>query len=585
MRKGEKCMKRTHLFRGLFFLGVGALVLALAACPNPVNTDFALEEGDGEFEIAHSRGSYIAVESEFFPSSKYLRNALRDFLGWTFTPTAKSKDGRLVVGDAVNLGGYSDGDIRIEPGTKAAVYWVVGTSRRGRSPWISKPRVIGVVDRDSLEGNWRARWKMMWKLNSRYGLHHLDRYSIHLETAASVADLDDQYSYDVTGAIGTVTYVATFERLKVKAIAASFSDANDITSFSFAAADNPFDEDVTALIDGNLITATLPIGPDFRITPTIVIPETATITPQSGISQDFTIPVSYTVTAESGLEAVYTVSVTFDPPQGGGPGGVLVGWGYNSAGQATPPDGNDYIVIAAGEYHGLALKSDGSIVGWGNNTAGQATPPAGNDYVGITAGYQHSLALKSDGSIVGWGNSGSGQITPPAGNDYVAITAGPDHGLALKSDGSIVGWGDDTYGQATPPAGNDYVAITAGPNHGLALKSDGSIVGWGDDTYGQATPPAGNDYVAIAAGGSHGLALKTDGAIVGWGYNTEGQATPPAGKVYVAIAAGSYYSLALNVDGLIVGWGDDSDGQATPPTNDGYIAISAGLAHGLAIGF
>ena len=45
--------------------------------------------------------------------------------------------------------------------------------------------------------------------------------------------------------------------------------------------------------------------------------------------------------------------------------GSIVGWGSNNDGEATPPDGNDFVAIAAGEGHSLALKSDGSIVGWG----------------------------------------------------------------------------------------------------------------------------------------------------------------------------------------------------------------------------
>jgi len=137
-----------------------------------------------------------------------------------------------------------------------------------------------------------------------------------------------------------------------------------------------------------------------------------------------------------------------------------------------PPDGSDFVAIAAGGYHSLALKSDGSIVGWGYNGSGRATPPDGNKFVAIAAGRYHSLALKSDGSIVGWGYNGSGRATPPDGNDFVAIAAGEGHSLALKTDRSIVEWGLDYYGQATPPAGNDFVAIAAGGSHSLAIRRE-----------------------------------------------------------------------------------------------------------------
>jgi len=262
--------------------------------------------------------------------------------------------------------------------------------------------------------------------------------------------------------------------------------------------------------------------------------------------------------------------------------GSIVGWGDNDYGQATPPSGNDFVAIAAGGDHSLALKSDGSIVGWGHNHDGQATPPAGNDFVAIATGGDHSLALKSDGSIVGWGYNCYGQATPPAGNDFVTIAVGDYHSLALKSDGSIVGWGCNYDGEATPPAGNDFVAIAAGDYHSLALKSDGSIVGWGYNYYGQATPPAGNDFVTIAAGDYHSLALKSDGSIVGWGNNYCVQA-PPAGNDFAAVAAGRGHSLALKSDGSIVGWGYNYYGQATPPAGNDFAAVAAGGWHSLAL--
>ena len=95
------------------------------------------------------------------------------------------------------------------------------------------------------------------------------------------------------------------------------------------------------------------------------------------------------------------------------------------------------MAIAAGLKYSLALKADGSIVGWGYNGYGQATPPEGDDFLAIAAGRKHSLALKSDGSIVGWGSSDFGrqnfdQVTPPAGNDFIAISAGEYFSLALQ---------------------------------------------------------------------------------------------------------------------------------------------------------
>jgi len=265
--------------------------------------------------------------------------------------------------------------------------------------------------------------------------------------------------------------------------------------------------------------------------------------------------------------------------------GSIVGWGQNSDGQATAPEGNDFVAIAAGTCHSLALKSDGSIVGWGYNGYGQATPPSGNDFVALAAGSGHSLALKSDGSIVGWGLSlnSYNQASPPAGTNFVAIAAGNYHSLALKSDGSIVGWGCNDRGQANPPTGRNFVAIAAGWSHGLALKSDRTIVGWGYNNQGQATGPAGNDFVAIAAGHWHGVALKSDGSIICWGNNSYGQTNGPVGNDFVAIAAGDIHSVALKSDGSIVSWGYNDDGRATPPAGNDFLAIAVGNNHSLAI--
>ena len=269
---------------------------------------------------------------------------------------------------------------------------------------------------------------------------------------------------------------------------------------------------------------------------------------------------------------------------------AVAGWGMDTYGQVTPPQGlTGVVAVSAGYLQSLALKNDGTVVGWGYDY--YATPPKGlTGILAVSAGLFHSLALKGDGTVVGWGDDSDGQATSPVGlTNVVAISAGYFHSLALQSDGTVVGWGDDSDGQATPPVGlTNVVAISAGYFHSLALQSDGTVVGWGDNGFSQARPPVGlTGVVAIAAGGYHSLALKSDGTVVGWGANWYGQTTPPTGLTGVtAVTAGLLHSLALKSDGTVAGWGYNDDGEATtPPGLGNTVAIASGGYHNLAVTF
>lgn len=93
------------------------------------------------------------------------------------------------------------------------------------------------------------------------------------------------------------------------------------------------------------------------------------------------------------------------------------------------------VAIAAGAYHSLAVKSDGTVVAWGWDNAQQCTVPSSlNGVSGITAGYGFSLALKTDGTIVAWGEGADGQTTVPSTATQVTqIAAGGAHALALRA--------------------------------------------------------------------------------------------------------------------------------------------------------
>jgi hypothetical protein len=270
----------------------------------------------------------------------------------------------------------------------------------------------------------------------------------------------------------------------------------------------------------------------------------------------------------------------------------LVMKGDNSLGQTTiSMVATNAIMVAAGTYHTVVLRGDGTVLAWGDNYDHQCDAPQGLvNVVQIAAGGYHSLALQANGTVVGWGANTDAQAAPPAGlKDVIAIAAGTWHSLALKADGTVVAWGDNTFGQCTIPAGlKKVIAIAAGGNHNLALLSNHTVVAWGENTdelgdfSGQSLVPWGLSGVkAIGAGEYHSLAVKNDGTVVAWGDNSEGQCQPPDGlNNVVAVAGGGAHSLALKADATVIGWGNNWSGEASFATNVSNVAaMAAGNAH------
>lgn len=263
--------------------------------------------------------------------------------------------------------------------------------------------------------------------------------------------------------------------------------------------------------------------------------------------------------------------------------GQIVGWGTLLGSRHEPKAGDEYMAIAAGGYHGLALRADGTLVAWGENSNGQCNTPLGRDFTAIATGLYHNLALKADGTVVAWGDNSRGQCHVPARTKFLAIAAGAWHSLGIQADGSLVAWGWNEHGQCEVPPGTDYLEISGGYYHSVALKADRSIVAWGATGDGQCNVPAGRDFVHVAAGAMHNVALKTDGTLAAWGRDSERQCRVPAGSDFIAIAAGSFHGLALQQNGQVEAWGQNEYAQCDTPATDRYAVIAAGGFHCLAI--
>ena len=291
--------------------------------------------------------------------------------------------------------------------------------------------------------------------------------------------------------------------------------------------------------------------------------------------------------------------------------------------------------IAAGSFHTLAVNDSGELYAWGNNTIGQLgngeqgtsggssdtskdknTPQrigSGTDWKTIAAGGFHSLALKTDGTLYTWGWNLHGQLGDSSNtnrniptkigtaSNWTAVAAGQEHSLALKSDGTLYAWGRNNNGQLGDGSNisknvptqigtaADWKTAAAAFRHSLAVKTDGTLYAWGLNDRGQLgdgstanrnvpTQEAGTaaDWKSVTAGPYHSLAVKTDGTLYAWGRNARGQlgindTTPQARPVQVTgtgwddVAGGGFsankYSLALKSDGTLYSWGENTNGQ------------------------
>jgi alpha-tubulin suppressor-like RCC1 family protein len=196
-------------------------------------------------------------------------------------------------------------------------------------------------------------------------------------------------------------------------------------------------------------------------------------------------------------------------------------WGYLGDGTQTGRNspvqigtGTDWASIALGDRHSLGIKTNGTLWAWGYNDQGQVgdgtsgnfrTSPVqigtGTNWKSVAAGDFHSIALKTDGTLWSWGYGGNSALGQGNTTTYLVPT----------QIGTATDW--------------DILASSKGAtNHHHAVKANGAIYGWGANAnynLGDATTTLRPAPVLISAplntvhivdGYSHAMFLVDSGA-------------------------------------------------------------------------
>jgi alpha-tubulin suppressor-like RCC1 family protein len=286
-------------------------------------------------------------------------------------------------------------------------------------------------------------------------------------------------------------------------------------------------------------------------------------------------------------------------------------------------------VLAAGTYHTLAIKADGTLWGWGNNKGGELGIGGVTDtnvpiyihsdtnWVAVSASFIMSYGLKADGSLWAWGQPGS------PGSFITPIQIGPgmkwlglpkdrfaDNPVAVREDGTR--W--QISGSATNlqqlGSDNDWAAVVDGDfSQHWAIKGDGTL--WNGLSIFDTNPV----WNAISVGSHHALALQTNGTLWAWisaccglialngelGIGSLAQPTIPTQvgtNRWAAVAAGDLHSIGIQSDGSLWWWGANFGFQAFSPgttlfqganvptrfgTNVDWLAVTAGNSHSAAL--
>ena len=183
----------------------------------------------------------------------------------------------------------------------------------------------------------------------------------------------------------------------------------------------------------------------------------------------------------------------------------------------------DIIQVAAGGFHTLGLKNDGTVVALGYDALGQRDVGTWTNLTQVAGGSYHTVGLEATGTVLAVGWNDYGQCDVSGWTNIIQVAAGFGHTVGLKADGTVVAGGNNTYGQCDVSGWTNIIQVEAGWDHTVGLKSDGTVVAVGCEKEFDDDVSSWTDIIQVAAGIRHTLGLKDDGTVVAVGFGGYGE--------------------------------------------------------------
>ena len=285
------------------------------------------------------------------------------------------------------------------------------------------------------------------------------------------------------------------------------------------------------------------------VTVTVVSPTLSLLNPAQGFSSPYGQNITFSWSSVSGA-ASYRIFISANTDMGSPlVNQAVVGTSFSTGSLNT------------GLYYWDVVAYDSL----GNPSAASSTRSflvsSAKDWLAVASGDNHNIAIDSDGMLWAWGQNNHGQVgdgttgaksTPvrigTLSDRWIEVGAGSNFSFAIRNDGSLWAWGANNLGQLgdgttldrlapvrVSPVGETWLYVDGGQNHSVGINGNNNVYIWGDNSYGQfgdgksvaqsLTPRyfGNNQWLKIVAGGDSTAAIYRDGTLWSFGKNDMGQ--------------------------------------------------------------